>query len=130
MEDFREKHVYQKSDCLLIGACKEYFHEEAHSAVCDSYAQFICDQINNKSKYADKFKRAIDIEQLFLDLFFEQKHWSKTFVYMYTVFKISQNYIKEGDISRVLSLYYSIHRFICNNLSTKPNELIEWSDDK
>ena len=130
MEDVTKKKKYRISDCLLIGACKEYFHEKEHSAVCDKYAQFICDQINNNNEYAEKVKRAIDVERILLNLFLEQEHWSRTFVYMYTMFLINLKSIDDGDTQSALLSYLNIQKVICQNLAIPHDELIEHSDDK
>ena len=101
-----------------------------HSAVCDKYAQFICDQINNNNEYAEKVKRAIDVERILLNLFLEQEHWSRTFVYMYTMFLINLKSIDDGDTQSALLSYLNIQKVICQNLAIPHDELIEHSDDK
>ena len=71
MTDLRakKKRPYRISDCVLFKACKEYFHEEEHSKVCDKYTQFICDQANADDETSKKIAQAINIEPLLLNLF-------------------------------------------------------------
>ncbi len=124
MTDLRakKKRPYRISDCVLFKACKEYFHEEEHSRVCDKYTQFICDQANADDETSKKIAQAINIEPLLLNLFLEQEHWSRVFILMYTLAYQCNKKIDEGDKDYAVTYYFKIQNQICQNLAISPEE--------
>ena len=109
------KNKIQPSDCLLVNACKEFYHGKKHNEKCDAFMEFICEQANCDGEYADKIRAKLGNERFILKRFLFIENWNNLFKYIYGSIELCLTVFGQGDLDRSIQLFFAWHDFVYNS---------------
>ena len=104
--------TFQPSDCLLVNACKEFFHGKKHSETCDKFMEFLCERINNGGKYSNVIKGALSKERFVLMRFLMMNNWNNLFRYIYGNIELCLSFLSENKEEIALKTFFLWHGVI------------------